>query len=100
VGRLYFEQGDHADLARKKATHFLDAVRTHLNLPVAGPLDDAWAARLADRAGVPLADARAARDAAQAARRASGDDLSAQDLLALCRRLDALYAQSPRLRQV
>lgn len=33
VGRLYFQHGDHANLARKKITYFLDYVRTKLNVP-------------------------------------------------------------------
>ena len=32
VGRLYYQQGNHLDLARKKIAYFRDYLRTHLNL--------------------------------------------------------------------
>ena len=96
VGRLYYNQGDHADLARKKIRYFLDDVRTHLRLPTS-PVDDDLLDRLAERAGVPRATVQQAFDAIAAARGA--DRLAAADLKRLSDRLEAVYAESPRLRR-
>jgi hypothetical protein len=96
VGRLYYNQGDHADLARKKIRYFLDDVRTHLRLPTS-PVDDDLLDRLAERAGVPRATVQQAFDAIAAARHA--DRLAADDLKRLSDRLEAVYAESPRLRR-
>jgi hypothetical protein len=52
VGRLYYQHGDHANLAGKKVTFFLEYVRTHLRLPT-HRLDEAFQAQVAERAGVP-----------------------------------------------
>lgn len=67
VGQLYFHHGDHADLAQKKVTYFLDYIRTHLRLPTA-VLDATLATRVAERAGVPPADVEAVFAAVEAVR--------------------------------
>ena len=54
VGRLYFQHGNHANLAKKMADHWLDYVRTTLNLPTAQQDDVLWR-RISERAGVPEA---------------------------------------------
>ena len=58
LGRLHFEDGDTAWLARRKAVAFEDALRTRLGLADAD-LSDATAARAAARAGVPEDEALA-----------------------------------------
>ena len=51
VGRLYFQHGNHRDLAQKKIAYFRDYLRTHLNLD-ANHLDEAMATKVALRAGI------------------------------------------------
>lgn len=58
IGRLYFQHGDHTDLAKKKITFFLDYIRTNLNLST-HTLDDALLERIAERSGVPPEDVHA-----------------------------------------
>lgn len=52
IGRLYFENGDHANLAAKKILFFEDYLRTHLHLS-AQAFDDDYLDRVAERSGVP-----------------------------------------------
>lgn len=53
IGRLYFQQGDHSNLARKIASHFLIQVRSRYPLPSGKP-GDAFGKRLAQLSGTPL----------------------------------------------
>jgi hypothetical protein len=57
IGRLYWEHGDHLDLARKKVRYLLEYIRTHLHLETR-TLDDKFADRLANKTGIPLSDVR------------------------------------------
>ncbi|WP_457654451.1 DUF4350 domain-containing protein [Rhodocaloribacter sp.] len=93
VGRLYLEHGDHANLAAKKITYFLDYVRTRLRLPTAR-LDDALIRQVSARSGVPLDEVRALFDAVAEAR--AQPKLSEKALLRLSARMDAFYEQSRR----
>lgn len=55
VGRLTFNQGDHAELAERQRRQFFAQVRRTLNLDVPGdPFDAAFLRRLAARAGQPV----------------------------------------------
>ncbi|WP_153800702.1 DUF4350 domain-containing protein [Foetidibacter luteolus] len=50
IGRLYFEKGDHANLARKMVVYFLDFVRTKYLIPT-GQLDDDFIKTLSGKSG-------------------------------------------------
>lgn len=50
LGRLYFQQGDHLDIAQKKATYFLEFVRTHYRLSTDN-LDENFQKNLIQRSG-------------------------------------------------
>jgi hypothetical protein len=56
VGLLYYNKGDNLNLAQKMEHHFLDWVRNRLHLSTAA-LNDAFAAQLSMKAGIPLATA-------------------------------------------
>lgn len=58
IGRLYFQHGNHTDLAQKKITFFLDYVRTTLNLST-HTRDDTLLERIAERSGVPYENVQA-----------------------------------------
>lgn len=53
VGRLYFQQGDHDNLARKKIQYFLADVRDRYNLNTT-VLDDEFAKQFARKHGTPI----------------------------------------------
>jgi hypothetical protein len=55
VGRLYFQQGDHQDIARKKISYFLDDLRRRYFLRI-NDFSEASAERVAQKAGVPRED--------------------------------------------
>lgn len=77
VGRLYYRHGDHANLAQKKITYFLDAIRTRLRLPT-HRFDKAFLSQVAERSGVPLEDVHslfALIESSQKARTISENDL-------------------------
>jgi hypothetical protein len=50
IGRLYYQQKDHGNLAAKMTAHFLDQIRTKYNLPTS-LLDDAFVDRLSYKSG-------------------------------------------------
>jgi hypothetical protein len=50
IGRLYYQQKDHPNLAAKMITHFLDHVRTRYNLPTS-LLNDEFVERLSYKSG-------------------------------------------------
>jgi len=52
VGRLYFQQGDHANLAQKKIQHFYTFLRERFNLNPSHP-DSEFRQTLARKSGVP-----------------------------------------------
>jgi hypothetical protein len=51
IGRLYYEKGDHANLARKMSAFFLEYVRTTYKLPT-GTLDELFMRQLQYRTGL------------------------------------------------
>lgn len=93
VGRLYYERGDHADLARKKIKYFFDYLRTHLNVSP-DIVDDKGLRRVAERSGVPLPDVRAVFDAIADVRQRRR--LSEEALKTLNHRIETFYAKSKR----
>ena len=93
VGRLYFRHGNHANLAHKKITYLLDYIRTHLRLPT-GTRDAAFRHRVADRAGVPLADVETLFDAVE--RIAARDRLTADELARFNAHVEDFYEHARR----
>ncbi len=93
VGRLYHQHADHANLAEKKITYFLEYVRHHLGLPT-HTLDEDFLARAAERSGVP---ADAVRAVFQDVSRIQGQaKLSEADLRRLNDRIENFYRLSKR----
>ncbi len=93
VGRLYHQHADHARLAEKKISYFLDYVRHHLGVPT-HPLDEDFLARVAERSGVP---ADAVREVFHDVGRRRGQaKLSEADLRRLNDRIEAFYRLSKR----
>jgi len=88
VGQLYFQQGNHRDLALKKITHWLAFLRQHDQL-AAPEIDEEARQRLAGKSGVARPDVDALLDRVEAIR--NGGQLSEADLLDLTRRIDAFY---------
>lgn len=50
IGRLYFDKGDHRNLAKKMAAYFLEHVRNTYKLPT-GTMDDAFVEKLKFKSG-------------------------------------------------
>ncbi len=88
VGQLYFQQGNHRDLALKKIAHWLAFARQHYQL-AAPEFDEEARQRLAGKSGVARPDVDALLDRVEAIR--TGGPLSEADLLDLTRRIDAFY---------
>ncbi len=57
IGRLYFDKGDHKNLARKMSAYFLEHVRSQYKLPT-GLLDDEFVRKLQHKSGVEEAEIR------------------------------------------
>ncbi|UFH55915.1 DUF4350 domain-containing protein [Spirosoma sp. KNUC1025] len=92
VGRMYFQQGDHDNLARKKIQYFLADIREryHLNTTV---LDKDFTEALAHKSGIPTEEAtelvRLLRDAQKSI------SLSEADLLTLNSALEKFKQSEP-----
>ncbi|MCS6933594.1 MAG: hypothetical protein NZM35_00405 [Chitinophagales bacterium] len=56
IGKLYYEQGNHLNLAHKMVTYFLEHVRQRFRLSTSA-LDDVFAHKLAARSGMNVNDA-------------------------------------------
>jgi len=91
VGRLYFEKGDHANLARKMASYFLEHVRTRYKIPT-GTLDADFARNLQFKSGVEEAEIR---DLLEYIRLAEGEDVMTNEQLATFHlKLEAFYRKA------
>ncbi len=55
IGRLYFDKGDHKNLAHKMGTYFLDYLRTHYKLPTHS-IDESFIEAVHVKTGYPLPD--------------------------------------------
>jgi hypothetical protein len=94
VGQLYFERGDHANLAQKKITHFRTYARERLRLSLDALEDPATAERVAERSGAPPDDVRALLGTLAEAE--GRERFSEDELQTLSRRLNAFYQNSQR----
>lgn len=93
IGRLYYQRGNHADLAQKKITHFHEYLRTRLGINP-GSFDDAVVERVAARSGVSTDRVRRVVATMNAATRSS--KLTGKELLKLSREIDDFYRLSRR----
>ena len=88
IGLLYYQQGDHRDLANKKITHFGDFLRQRLYLPPL-QLERDYYQLVAQKSEQPLADIEAIfRLIVQVRTQAS---IEPETLLDLNRRIDNFY---------
>lgn len=65
IGRLYFEKGDHTNLARKMTVYFLEHIRSRYQLAT-GTLNDEFIKSVVERTGVPEQEVRSIVHTAQA----------------------------------
>ena len=93
VGRLYFQRGNHLNLASKKINHFQEYVRSKLGID-ARTLDTATVARIAARSGIAVEEIEKLARSVQNA--AAAKSFSADDLQRLSKRIDAFYRDSRR----
>lgn len=93
VGRLYYNRGDHANLAQKKIAYFLDHVRTHLRLDT-NSLDEVTQKQAAERSGVPFDDLRETFALVEKIR--EKPHVSEAELKRLNRQIEAFYQKSKR----
>ncbi|GAA4458509.1 hypothetical protein GCM10023189_30910 [Nibrella saemangeumensis] len=88
IGRLYFQQNDHDNLARKKIQYFLAYVREQFGLNTT-VLDKNFAETLAQKSGVPAEDVTVLVRRIDAARRSTL--LSEYELLNVNQDIEAFY---------
>jgi hypothetical protein len=93
VGRLYFQHGDHRNLAMKKITYFLDHIRTAYGVAT-GVRDEEFHRMLAARSGVDLEDVR--RAFAYIGRIEEGGEIGEEGLAALNTAIEKFHRQSGR----
>ena len=90
VGRLYYQQRDHKNIAAKKTRYFLEYLRTHLGLDAPYPSPE-WSARLGQKTGLPAADIAALFDCLQ--RVETADSIDDGELSKLNERIEHFYDQ-------
>jgi hypothetical protein len=88
IGDLYYQNGDHKNIAEKKISYFLEQVRSKHNM-VTNQLDTAFASALAKKAGKTVEDTAALIDVINAVR--SKPAISAEGLIDLNTKLEAFY---------
>jgi hypothetical protein len=93
VGRLYFEHGDHAAIARKKISYFHEYLRSRLGLRVTADETDVYR-RVAERSGVPEATIRSIFGRIQYMNRRN--EFDEHDLKMLNADLESFYSNSKR----
>jgi hypothetical protein len=91
VGKLYFNKGNHENLAEKMIQHFLEWVRTNYYLDTT-QLNEAFAQQLAGKSGKPLSDAEALVGLIHQVR--LGTAVSAEYLYQLHRSIQSFYKAS------
>jgi hypothetical protein len=88
VGRLYFNKGDHANLARKMVQHFLDMVRSNYQLDTT-QLNEHFCERLSARSSVSLQEVKTLVGHIHALR--LGEPVSAEYLYTLYQEIEKFY---------
>ncbi len=91
VGRLYFEKGDHTNLARKMTVYFLEHLRSRYQLAT-GLLNDEFIQQVVERTGVAEDEVRPIIDTA--VRLQSNVSVNDKQLETYYRRLEKFYQQA------
>ncbi|HSC52923.1 MAG TPA: DUF4350 domain-containing protein [Phnomibacter sp.] len=81
IAQLYFNRQDHANIARKMTTHFLDYLRTNFYMPP-NIASDEWADILSQKTGLSKADAKETADLMEKAQQAE-ESFTSTDLFKL-----------------
>jgi hypothetical protein len=90
IGDLYFQNGDHKNVAEKKINYFLEQVRSRHNLG-RQKIDDDFAVLLAKKSGHPAADTHSLIELIQEIRNKAA--ISADELIQLNSKLESYYRQ-------
>jgi hypothetical protein len=85
VGNLYFQNGDHADVARKKINYFIDQVRSHYYIDLGEPVESI-VQQLAGKSGRPVEEVRSLWDKMEGVKQAQS--ISKEALMDLNRRIE------------
>ncbi len=93
VGRLYYQHGDHAALAEKMITYFLDDLRSRLHVTTP-PGEQGFEDHVAERSGVPLEEVRALFEHVAGVQARSS--LTGAELVLLSRSIETFYQHSRR----
>jgi hypothetical protein len=88
VGRLYFQHGNHKDLAEKKIRYFFDFIRTHFYLDKISFSQEFYAA-LSEKSGIPFQGIQSLFVRAESITRAT--TVSELELLQLVKEIDKFY---------
>lgn len=94
TGRLYFQQGNHSNLAIKKITFFLEKVRTkfYINTSV---LDENFIESLASKSGVPQEEIRILVKEFERIKKTAGNtNISEKQLLELNKKIESFYTKA------
>lgn len=94
VGRLYFNQGDHSNLARKQVVYFLDSIRDRMHMTVYDTTADNFVRSLSMRSGVDEELTRRLVDKINQVRK--GGPVNEHQLLELNRLIEQFNANSKR----
>lgn len=94
VGRLYFNQGDHSNLARKQVLYFLDSIRERMYMTVHDTSADNFVRSLSMRSGVDEELTRRLVNTINQVRK--GGPVNEQQLLELNRLIEQFNANSKR----
>jgi len=93
VGRLYYQHGDHKNIAEKKITYFLDHIRTICGVST-NQRDEAFLRTVAARSGVELESVRTVFGYIDRLR--AGSTVEEEQLVALNASIEKFYADSKR----
>ena len=93
VGRLYYQHGDHRNIAAKKIAYLREYIRSHLQLK-GTQLDDELAARVAERSGMSHEDVVALFHRIRSIE--EREKIREEDLALLNGELEAFYTNSKR----
>lgn len=91
IGKLYYEKGDHKNLADKLTLFFLDYVRNKHKLST-NELDDAFVQRLSLKTGIPVEELSKLIDTLNAIK--ASDRINEQQLLKYHQQLELFYSKA------
>jgi len=88
VGTLYFERGNHKNIAEKKITHFLEFIRSRFYMKT-NVLDKAFQAELYEKSGIELMNIERLCAHIDAIRQSS--TISEESMVSICTSIDDFY---------